>query len=212
MNIQRNNHKDSFEAYAPVFLFVEGLTLCIVIRLINIYGMVTSVEGFHWNYLITQKYAGLNYVWLCEISLALFCILSLIFLIKAKRKLYSIALIISCLSIMSNVAFMKAAMKIGHRIRITSLEKHIQNDQTHPNTLIYLETQYKITVESWNMVENEFIEPNTNLYGTCIRRIDKYGDEAFIYCIHCHEFLEGEQLKELIETKKCPVCKRTIIN
>ena len=211
MNLNKKFKEEVLGSSQSLFLFVTGLTFCIVIRLINIYGMVTSVSG-DWNYLISKRYFGINYVWFCEISLIAFCLLGIALLFKSKKKIYSIALIVSCLSIASNVAFMKAGVRITHRNGIVLLEKNIQDPQAHPIALMFYERQYRKSIMYWNRVEHDKIEPNTKLYGTYLRRLKESGEDAYVYCDKCNTLIKGEQLKILIATEKCPVCKRSLVN
>lgn len=162
MNIHKQIQDKYLESQIPLLVFVVGLSFCIIIRIINIYGMVTGIAD--WNYFISKKYAGMNYIWFCELSLASFCFLSLVLLIRSNGKMFSIALIVSCLSIMSNVAFMKAGMRIGHMDWIIVLENEIASEETHQTLIPRYKKWYSINVDRWNEIEKNKFEPTSGAY------------------------------------------------
>lgn len=181
MNLNKHIPKSLFGSMIPVALFVTGLAFCVVIRLINIYGMVVCSAG-DLNYFISKSYIGLNYVQLCVLVFSGFIVLGLLTLIRCKGKMVSIALIVSCLSICTNVLLLKAGVRRAHMDGMMMREESIlsKNDRYSRRSL-FISESLKSSVDQWNDVEDEKYEPsvepvsiigtwdlaNGEAYGTC---------------------------------------------
>ena len=165
MNLQQQTYTSPLEVAAPILVFLSGLAFCVVIKLLNVSIMIFSdaVEG---NYLISKSYYGVNYFWLCETIFTGFFFLGLLSLIRDKGKIYSAALIVSCLAIAINVVVIKAAMKKGHMMSIVILETALQRAEIDPASEPYISAampiyrdRYKTMVEQWNEIQKNKYEP-----------------------------------------------------
>lgn len=212
MILQKSISKLSIRWIAPVILYVTGITFCGVIWLVDIYFIVSDQN---WNYYISISSPVLNYWFLCGIIFSGFCIIGFIFCIRKTSTLLTCALIISCLSIATNTVLLKKILKLGHRMEISRLEIYLQNDKidmrsiSYMRSIRYCETRYQKSVEEWNLVEDEVITPNTNLFGTYIRRLSS--SNTVFDCMECGELFFGEDKKPIIETGRCPACNTPIM-
>lgn len=147
------------------FLFLVGLAFCIAILLFNIYVMESrdAVEG---NYFISRSYVGLSYTSFCWIIFSLLSVLGGWSLFRRKGKVYSAALIVCCLGVTAHTAVMKAAMRKGHMLSISTLENALERAKKDPSAEPFIaasmseyQERYKTIVDRWNEVEREKYEP-----------------------------------------------------
>ena len=170
------NHKphmpDSpFGSMIPVILFVTGMVFCALIWLINIYVMATSVLA-GGSCFISTPYIGLSYVQLCVLVFSGFILIGALNLICSRWKLFSAALIISCISIGTNVLLLRAGLRAGHRDSIQRLEESLlsfdANDPQdpyykYPSRVLLNHEALALSIDQWNKIESKKITSAVDL-------------------------------------------------
>ncbi len=172
MNLERRIPKKSSGPALPVTLFATGVVFTGIVWVINVYFIATS----YWesgNYYISKAFAGLSYVSFVVLISSLFAITGLLNIIHLKRKVFSVAVIISSLCVSTHTLLMKSVFKTGQEIRIHNLEEGLlcfnPNDPDDP---YYGRSAYmvllnheclKLSIGRWNEVEPEKIEPQVTL-------------------------------------------------
>ncbi|MDF7800101.1 hypothetical protein P4C99_11550 [Pontiellaceae bacterium B1224] len=162
MKLGNKNKKPLLDPSIPVFIFVAGLSFCVIIWLLNIYH-ISSSDVDYLNYFFCKRYAGFNYFEWCSFILLGFCFLSLL-LIPARKKIYSIALIISCLSILLNTTLLKKGARIAHAGFILRLEKAILSPDTDPYNQPWSKKRYLFALENWRVTEGVELQPLPSAY------------------------------------------------
>ena len=156
--------KNPFDIMVPFTLFVTGLVLCGVIRVVNVvYGMsLLCIPDA--NYFVSKPCVGtLNYVELCVLTLSGFVIMGLVNLICSKGRLFSAALVVICICICTNTCLLKAGLRIAHFSVIERVEKRLLEDYQSLWVVQFYQHIYVDSVEKWNAVEDEKFEPIAHL-------------------------------------------------
>jgi hypothetical protein len=200
-----------FDSMVPVVLLSTGVVFCGVIWLIHIFWMA-CIGTPPANYYLSMPYAGLSYISLCVLSFSGFIAVGLILLLCGKRKLFSLALIVSCLSIGTNTLVMKAILRKGHLMSMQGLVQGLlEFDSTDPNDPYYKHPSMVLfnhevltkDIRRWNEVEAEKFELAIELVSivgdwllateehTGICRFD-CGDDDWGWDIDCYLEVNGE--------------------
>ncbi len=159
MNIGKQISKSSLGLALPVTLFAAGVVFCGVAWLINVYFIATS----YWesgSYYISKAFAGLSYVSFVVLISSLFAITGLLNLIHLKRKVFSVAVIISSLCVCTHTLLMKSVFRTGQEARIHNLEEGLlcfnPNDPDDPYYgraayMVLLNHEcLKLSIDRWN--------------------------------------------------------------
>lgn len=162
---------ETFASCIPMFLFVTGTVFSSMIWLFHIFWMaiIGTPPG---NYFVSMPYAGLSYIQFCVLVFSGFIILGSILLLFGKRKIFSVALIVSSLAIGTNTLLMKASFKKGHLMSMQGLVQGLQefdpNDQEGPwyrtpSMVLFNHEALTIDVRRWNEIETEKFEPDVEV-------------------------------------------------
>ncbi|MDF7800202.1 hypothetical protein P4C99_12055 [Pontiellaceae bacterium B1224] len=162
---------EPFASRIPIFVFATGFAFNAMIWLGHIIcmGIIGTPPG---NYYVSMPYAGLSYFHLCMLNISGFIILGLISLLFGKRKIFSVARIISSLAIGANTLLMKAILRKGHLMSmqgwVQGLQEFNPNDQEGP----CYHTPYRfllnhealtLNIRRWNEVESKTFVPDVEL-------------------------------------------------
>lgn len=147
-----------------LFIFSAGISFCALIWLLTIYFMVTAEVDF-LNYTICKRLAAFSYLELTSFIFIGFSMLGLL-LLPSRRKIYSAALIISCLSIAFNTATLRAIARIGHADTIQTFERLIKTSEAHPINMPRIKQRYGMAVDLWRELENPAYQPMEEAYWT----------------------------------------------
>ncbi len=165
MSLKKSVQGRYFGLGKSLFLFLAGLVLCVLTLLFNIYvmGSRDAVEG---NYFISRSYVGLSYIQFCWIIFSLLFVLGGWVLFRGTGKMYSAVLIVCCLAIVAHTTIMKAAMRKGHLLSISTLESALERAKKEPSAEPFIaasmsesQDRYQAIVDRWNEVERETYEP-----------------------------------------------------
>ena len=141
-------------------VFLAGLLYCIIIRLINICTLVSNTPN-ELNYYYSMPFGGINNYWRIEIIFSGFCLLGLILLINCKGRIFSAALILSCLSIGINTTLLKAPLKNLHEEYIfSSVELAFKWGDYGPR----LWEIHNRAINQWNTLYENKYEPVAGVY------------------------------------------------
>ena len=157
----------------PLFLLSSGVSFC-VLAWVLIISLSAAFDVAEYHYYISKSFNGISFFWISEAILSMFIILGICTIIQSKRRLYPIAMIVSCLSVATNLALDKATSRGWHEWEIEHLANHIATKMPYRDTndpyfeRIYLEHKYRYTkyVDHWNEVEQEKIQPIEGIYLT----------------------------------------------
>lgn len=97
MDLGKRIKNKRLDVHAATFVFITGLAFCVVIRLTNIFFMV-GAGGDDLYYLLSKRCGPLSYVGWATLIFSGFSLMAIL-LMPARKKIYSIALFVSCLSI-----------------------------------------------------------------------------------------------------------------
>ena len=200
---------ETYASRIPIFVFSTGIAFSAIIWLWHIFWMA-CIGTPPSNYYVSMPYAGLSYIQFCVLIFSGFIILGLILLWFGERKIFSVALIVSCLAIGSDTLLMKAILKKGHLMSMQGLVQGLQefdpNDQEGPwyripSMVLFNHEALTVDIRRWNKIETEKFEPDVDLVsvvGDWILETDEYtgicrfGCEDFYWAFDFYLKINGE--------------------